>query len=74
MEGLEATTSSKSHSIKEVLNSYEAVSGQAVNYQKSAVFFSANVRRDKQAEIKQVLVVFNDIGDSKYLGLPSLIG
>lgn len=68
------TTSLESQSIKEVLNTYEAFSGQAVNYQKFVVFFSANVRRDKQSEIKQILGVFNDIGDSKYLGLPSLIG
>lgn len=67
-------TSAEAHSIREVLNSYEAVSGQAVKYQKSAVFFSANVCRDKQAEIKQVLGVYADIGDSKYLGLSSLIG
>ncbi|KAL8111232.1 hypothetical protein AgCh_019083 [Apium graveolens] len=58
-------TSSESQAIKEVLNSYEAASGQAVNFQKSAVFFSANVRRDKQEEIKQVLGVFNDIGERK---------
>lgn len=28
---------------------------------------------DKQGEIKQELGVYNDIGDNKYLGLPSLI-
>ncbi|KAL8118401.1 hypothetical protein AgCh_016070 [Apium graveolens] len=50
------------------------VPGQAVNYQKLDVFFSANVRRDKQEEIKRLLNVTKDIGSSKYLGLPSLIG
>lgn len=67
-------TTTEAHSIKEILNRYEAVSGQAVNYQKSAIFFSANVHRDKQSAIKQFLGVFNDVGDTKYLGLPSLIG
>ncbi|XP_074375304.1 uncharacterized protein LOC141717092 [Apium graveolens] len=42
-------------SIKEILKSYELFSGQAVNYQKLDVFFNANVRRDKQEEIKRVL-------------------
>ncbi|KAL8125617.1 hypothetical protein AgCh_013044 [Apium graveolens] len=41
---------------------------------KSGIFFSANVRMDKQIEIKHMLGVSNDLGDSKYLGLPSLIG
>lgn len=64
----------EANSVKAVLNDYEEFSGQAVNFQKSAVFFSSNVRRDKQAEIKQILGVFSDIGNSKYLGLPSLVG
>lgn len=61
-------------SIKDILHSYEVFSGQAVNFQKSAIFFSSNVRRDKQDEIKNLLGVFNGIENSRYLGLPSLIG
>lgn len=64
----------EANAIKEVLNRYETLSGQAVNYQKSAIFFSSNVRRDKQTEIKNILQVQRDLGSSKYLGLPSLIG
>lgn len=60
--------------IKDILNRYELMSGQAVNYQKSAIFFSSNVRTDKQEEIKNILQVYNNIGNSKYLGLPSLVG
>lgn len=67
-------TTAEALAVKEILNDYETESGQAVNYQKSAIFFSSNVRRDKQGEIKQSLGVHNDIGESKYLGLPSLIG
>lgn len=66
-------TSEETNSIKKILHSYEIFSGQAVNYQKSVVFFSANVRRDKQVEIKRILWVSNDVGESKYQGLPSLI-
>lgn len=57
-----------------MLHSYEIVSGQAINFQKSAIFFSSNVRRDKQDEIKSLLGVSNDLSNSNYLGLPSLIG
>lgn len=60
--------------VKQLLVSYERSSGQSVNFQKSGVFFSANVRRDKQQEISYILEVHNDIVSSKYLGLPSLVG
>lgn len=36
--------------------------------------FSSNVRRDKQAKISRILEVYNDISESNYLGLPSLVG
>lgn len=45
-----------------------------MNFQKSGVFYSANVRRDKQLELAGILGVHNDITYTKYLGLPSLIG
>lgn len=34
--------------VKDIFNSYKLMSGQAVNFQKSGIFFSSNVRRDKQ--------------------------
>ena len=40
-------TTEEASTAKEILNEYEAWSGQAVNYQKLAIFFSSNVRRDK---------------------------
>lgn len=60
--------------VKALLNAYENVSGQAVNFQKSGIFFSANVRLDKQVELSNILGVFNDLSTGRYLGLPSLIG
>ncbi|XP_074323028.1 uncharacterized protein LOC141659976 [Apium graveolens] len=60
--------------VRNLLNKYESNSRQAVNYQKSGIFSSANVRMDKQVEIKRTLGVSNDLGNSKYLGLSSLIG
>lgn len=67
-------TPSEAHVVKEVLNIYETLSGQAVNYHKSGISFSASVRRDKQDEIKSILGVSNGLEDRKYLGLPSLVG
>lgn len=60
--------------VKFILNKYEEMSGQAVNYQKSGIMFSANVRRDKQEEIKNILQVYNSLQNGHYLGLPSLVG
>lgn len=57
-----------------MLNAYENASGQAVNFQKSGIFFSAIVRLDKQVELSNILGVFNDLITGRYLGLPSLIG
>lgn len=45
-----------------------------MNFQKSGIFFSANVRRDKENELREILNVHEDIRHSKYLGLPSLVG
>lgn len=67
-------TTEQTTAIQNILNSYARFSGQAVNFQKSAIFFSANVHMDKQEEIKQFLGVRNEVQDSRYLGLPSLIG
>lgn len=60
--------------IQSMLNSYERCSGSAINYQKSGIFLSTNVRLDKKEEIKDMLLVQNDLCNTKYLGLPSLVG
>lgn len=67
-------TSEETLEVKAILAKYEELSGQAINLQKSGIFFSANVRRDKQDEIKNILGVHNDLSTGHYLGLSSLIG
>lgn len=67
-------TTEETLEVKRILNNYAVCSGQAVNFQKSGIFFSANVRRDKQEELKEILGVHEDLQGSKYLGLPSLVG
>ncbi|XP_074376703.1 uncharacterized protein LOC141718222 [Apium graveolens] len=46
-----SSTVEETRVVKDMLNLYEKQSGQAVNFQKSAMFFSSNVRRDNQTEI-----------------------
>lgn len=60
--------------VKGILEMYAEMSGQAINYQKSGVMYSSNVRLDKQLQLSSVLGVHNDISKSHYLGLPSLVG
>lgn len=60
--------------VKNLQNEYESFSGQSVNFQKSGVFFSANINHDKRKELSDVLAVHNSIQNGKYLGLPSLVG
>lgn len=60
--------------IKSILEEYATQSGQAINFQKSGIFYSSNVRRDKQIEFSEILGVSNDISTSNYLGLPALLG
>lgn len=42
------TTTEEILEIKSILARYEELPGQAINLQKSGIYFSANVRRDKQ--------------------------
>lgn len=60
--------------VKSLLNVYENLSGPAINFQKLGIFFTTNVRRDKQLELTRILGVTSELKDSNYLGLPSLIG
>lgn len=60
--------------LKTILNNYEKFFRQSISYQKSRIFFSANVHREKKTELANILGVHNDLRKSHYLGLPSLIG
>lgn len=60
--------------VKTLLNEYENLSGQSVNFQKSGMYFSSNVRQAKRNELSSILGVTNDLQHSKYTGLPSLVG
>lgn len=60
--------------LKQVLEDYEAASEQAINFEKSGLFFSRNIDEDRRQVIRNILGVFQPLNTGRYLGLPSLIG
>lgn len=60
--------------IKDILQDYASSSGQQINYGKSSIFFSRNVKEEDQNWVKVILGISGGDLGSTYLGLPSLIG
>ena len=60
--------------IQQILDWYEAASGQLVNKNKTTLFFSRNTAEEVQQEIKELLGVPTIKHYEKYLGLPSFVG
>ncbi|KAA3457116.1 reverse transcriptase [Gossypium australe] len=60
--------------LKEILREYEACSGQCVNFEKTTVFFSANVTDQERNVVCQTFNVQCSNDPNKYLGLPSMVG
>ena len=60
--------------MKTVLSLYGAASGQKVNYNKSSISFSANVKNDIAHPICNLLRDQATVDHGTYLGLPSFIG
>jgi hypothetical protein len=65
---------SQAHIIKNILNIYEAASGQVISLPKSEVFYSRNVTDALKDSITNILGVRAVLGTGKYLGMPSMIG
>ena len=61
-------------SLADILQLYEATSGQKINAKKSSVFFSNNTPKEKKNEMLNILGPMQDTQHNKYLGLPSIIG
>lgn len=57
----------------EVLQKYEAASGQLINKEKSSVFFSKNKDSNQMKAICEVLGNMNHVNQGQYLGLPMVI-
>ncbi|KAL8465080.1 hypothetical protein ACS0TY_034540 [Phlomoides rotata] len=60
--------------LKRILDTYETVSGQAINFGKSGIFFSAKVGDDRKMDIGNIIGVHQPLNTGRYLGLPSLLG
>ncbi|XP_059658547.1 uncharacterized protein LOC132304855 [Cornus florida] len=60
--------------LAEILKEYELASGQAINMDKSALFFSKNTPLSDRDYIRTILGVSRDGMNEKYLGLPSVVG
>jgi hypothetical protein len=60
--------------INAILQTYEAMSGQVVNRDKSSILFSRNTPRRKKEEVMHTLGLQHEKVDGKYLGLPMYIG
>ena len=58
----------------EILELYEAASGQKVNAEKSSVIFSHNTPEESRRMVMDILGPMQDTRHGKYLGLPSIIG
>ena len=57
-----------------ILQLYEAASGQKINTDKSSIFFSSNTPDERRSEVMNLLGPMQDTRHKKYLGLPSIIG
>lgn len=60
--------------LQEILDTYSRGSGQLVNREKSAVFFSANCGDDSKQEVRSVLHIDTEALAERYLGLPTALG
>ncbi|XP_074342771.1 uncharacterized protein LOC141680444 [Apium graveolens] len=60
--------------MKRILHRYATISGQLINYDKSAVTFLANTRQETRIEVCTELGVQQKIDPGKYLGMPMRIG
>jgi hypothetical protein len=60
--------------LMDILQAYQAGSGQMVNIMKSAIFFSANRQDEVKIEVKQITGIAIEALSQKYLGLPTAVG
>lgn len=57
-----------------VITSYEGMSSQLVNFDKSLIFFSRNVPKESRKLIRDTIGVRIGNNPEKYLGLPTMVG
>jgi len=60
--------------LQEILNTYSRGSGQLVNKEKSAVFFSNNCADEAKDEVRSTLQIVTEALAEKYLGAAYCLG
>ncbi|KAA3456692.1 reverse transcriptase [Gossypium australe] len=60
--------------VRDIINEYELISGQRVNFEKSLIYFGANVNLEVKENIVNMLGVRVAHNPEKYLGLPMMVG
>ena len=60
--------------LRMILEAYERASGQKINIEKSSIFFSRNVKEVHKRRVLAELQGMRQVLQSKYLGLPLVIG
>jgi hypothetical protein len=60
--------------LMDILQAYQRGSGQMINMQKSAIFFSDNCQDATKEEMKHLTCIGNEALSEKYLGLPTAVG
>ncbi|KAL0413741.1 UNVERIFIED_CONTAM: hypothetical protein Sradi_1575800 [Sesamum radiatum] len=62
------------NAVAEMLNTYALASGQSINYNKSTVVYSSNIRFKLQDQLPIILKIQREEKHEKYLGIPAVIG
>lgn len=60
--------------MQNILRKYGEASGQAINFQKSSITFSRKTPMEIKERLKRALMISNEGGVGKYLGLPEHFG
>jgi len=60
--------------ILRILEEYEAVSGQLINFDKSSIQFGHKIEESMRQELRSILGIQNLGGMRSYLGLPENLG
>lgn len=71
---LSCVTTNETSVMHDLLSRYDTKSGQAINCEKSGIFFIPNITQSERHRISHILGVSTPPNTGHYLGLPFLIG
>jgi hypothetical protein len=63
-----------SQTVRSILDTYEACSGQVINKDKSSILFSKNTKQRHRTEVMNIMQISSEGWKGRYLGMPSYIG